>query len=343
MPYKNNFGSDQWPEFQSSVNADSVNGSRGTRSLGAIANQITQAQPQSSTDPYSAFRSAAMGWSGAQPGPRVGQMSATQPAASPGGISGPQLAAMLRSNSMIPPENRGDPGGGTVGGPPGTREPVPPPPTRGAGRGRAAGGGNPSTGPDPLANPDIDPGNGYVWNPIDKHWEPDLRPATPPGEQPPPPTEDTPQITPKAPPTYDLPGLIKALQQQLAPQFKYEQDQLARNLAAQGAKTGAIDSGGYGETFGRSMSQLVGDENARLSTATASGYESNLNRALQQYGIDINDRQFWADLALKAKQGDQNAQQFYAWLVTQQFGVSPSQLASIIGGFTPGVVFNPNP
>ena len=121
-----------------------------------------------------------------------------------------------------------------------------------------------------------------------------------------------------------------------------EQNDLARQQAAAGAQSGSIYGGGYQESAQRGMADLIAKQGASLTGPLNAAQQNNLNRQLQQYGIDINDRQFWANLSLRAFQGDQQAQQFYTWLMTQ-LGLTPAQVAAIIAGNTPGVAFNPNP
>ncbi len=136
---------------------------------------------------------------------------------------------------------------------------------------------------------------------------------------------------------------LYAQEQQLNnPAFITAQNQLARQLQAQGAKDQSIYGGGFGESYGRSMSNLVNQEQQSLTGPLNTAEQNNLARQLQQYGIDVTNRQFWADLSLKAYQGDQQAQQFYQYLMVS-LGLTPAQIASIVAGNTPTVAYNPNP
>jgi hypothetical protein len=355
MPYQNNFDSNQWPEFQQWPNADSNNGRTGSQTPGAVRNQTTQAAPQSTTDPYQSFKQTAMSWGTPQATdqtqntdvmPQFGPLGIT-PAGAPTTTStspynAAQLSQVIAPNAINESGNPGGGGtsGGTTGG--GGTTTTPPPTTTTTSRYQLPSpGGNISTGGGTTTTTPTTP----VDTPTNITGIPPTGVntlVTPPGTATTPLPGPNTQITPQAPNFPDLPSLIKTLQGMNEPLFRQEQTDLSRNLNAQAAQSGAINSGGFADSYSRAMSNLVNQQNSGLSTEAFQANQQNIAGALQKYGVDINDRQFWANLALKAYQGDQQAQQFYTYITTQ-LGLTPAQIANIIGGFTPGVAFNPNP
>lgn len=378
MPYQPNFAQKQWPEFQQGANADSTNGWTGARTGGAITNQRTQAVPQSTTDPYQSYKAAASTWNTLAE-PQAPQTPSMPFAPSPSGpvstagqlssiVTAPQSSSAMSASLPIAtnriiggdPNNPTGPGGDVItpggGGAPGGGA-TPPPTAPPAGRVRPSSPTNPNpsgtiTGPPKqFTDPNGPHPVGYTWSPSLGEWLPsDFNPDTPQGAPPPPPTPTTP-----TPPTPTTPAVVPQAPYYPDPQTLYNQllalnkpadveaqNQLARQLQQQGAQSGSIYGGGFGESYGRSMGNLVNQQEAALTGPLNTAQQGNLNRMLQQYGIDVNDKQFWANLALSAKNGDVQAQEFYTYLMTS-LGMTPAQIAAIIAGNTPTVAYNPNP
>lgn len=113
-------------------------------------------------------------------------------------------------------------------------------------------------------------------------------PPTPPPFVPPPaPTTPT---QPTAPGTYN--DVVKAIHDRFAPGFAQQQSDLARQLNAQGALTGDINSGGYGATFGRSMADLVNQQGSQEAGFLQQANENALNRGVEVYGTKAK---MWSD------------------------------------------------
>jgi hypothetical protein len=143
-----------------------------------------------------------------------------------------------------------------------------------------------------------------VWNPNTRSWD-RPQPAAPAGPTPPgvpgpnggpdwmtpepaaPLTSDGKEISHKPIDEYASPyniqnsGLEDALNRLLGKQFGREQDQLGRQLRANAALTGQIDSGGFGETYGSAMSDLVGKQGSRSADYLFTADQAEKNRQSQ--------------------------------------------------------------
>lgn len=108
--------------------------------------------------------------------------------------------------------------------------------------------------------------------------------------------------------------ILAAVHRLLAPSQQQAQSDLGRQLNAQGALTGDINSGGYGATFGREMGNLIGQQQAQEGQFANAANENQLNRSvdiyntqakmfsdgmqqqMQKYGVDTNAKlQQWLD------------------------------------------------
>lgn len=98
----------------------------------------------------------------------------------------------------------------------------------------------------------------------------------------------TPPVAPKAPDPSGYAGILKQLQDLMGGQFSYEATQLNRRLNGQAAMLGDTASGGYQEVNARANTQLEADQGNRLSGYLNTDWQSSLDRALQEYGIDKN-------------------------------------------------------
>lgn len=84
----------------------------------------------------------------------------------------------------------------------------------------------------------------------------------------------------------DYSGILAQLQKLMGGQFDYESTQLNRRMSAQGAVSGDLNSEGFGEVSGRANAQLAADQGNRLSGYLNTDWQSSLDRALQEYGIN---------------------------------------------------------
>lgn len=84
----------------------------------------------------------------------------------------------------------------------------------------------------------------------------------------------------------DYSGILKQLQDLMAGQNTYEHTQLNRGMDARAAALGDFQSGGYGEINARANAQLTANEGDKLSGYLNQDWQSSLDRALQQYGIN---------------------------------------------------------
>ncbi len=127
MPYQRNYGTNQFPEYQTNAGADSTNGYSGSMAPGAVTNQNVQREKPATrpaADPYVNFKTSAMEWSspqalsntlgGAQP-QTTGAATQTDPSA---------LSNVLGGGTQFPID--GPPSGGPGVTPPGTPPFVPP-------------------------------------------------------------------------------------------------------------------------------------------------------------------------------------------------------------------------
>lgn len=96
----------------------------------------------------------------------------------------------------------------------------------------------------------------------------------------------TPPPASGAPASSDYSGILAQLQKLMGGQFDYESTQLNRRMNAQGAISGDLNSGGFGEVSGRANAQLAADQGNRLSGYLNTDWQSSLDRALQEYGIN---------------------------------------------------------
>lgn len=100
----------------------------------------------------------------------------------------------------------------------------------------------------------------------------------------------------------DWNSILQQLQGMMNPQFQFESNQLNRNMNAQAALTGDMNSGGYGEVSGRANAQLSADQGNRLSGMLNTDWQNALARELQKYGIDVGsaDSRYTADRGVDA-------------------------------------------
>jgi hypothetical protein len=70
------------------------------------------------------------------------------------------------------------------------------------------------------------------------------------------------------------------------PMFQRQQDQFARKMRAQGALTGNIDSGGFGQDMAEGLAELGGQQSALLGDKISTAHEKALDRVLQKYVTD---------------------------------------------------------
>lgn len=185
-------------------------------------------------------------------------------------------------------------------------------------------------------------------------------PPTPPPTTPPPPVPPTPPPTPPPqppapptpPPTTPPPGTgdpwdfegqlskqISDYEKRVNPLFQQQRDDIQRRTLHAGALTGALNSGGFGETLNDALAQQYAQEQSTVAPQIAAmsmnaqalaldKFKTDMNtiltreqiasnadlersaQALQKYGIDHNDllERYKADLALKGIQYSSNAQ-----------------------------------
>jgi hypothetical protein len=70
------------------------------------------------------------------------------------------------------------------------------------------------------------------------------------------------------------------------PLFQRQQDQFARKMRAQGALTGNIDSGGFGQDMAEGLAELGGQQSALLGDKISTAHEKAIDRVLQKYVTD---------------------------------------------------------
>lgn len=263
-------------------------------------------------------------------------------------------------NVVNPDDPKGPPGPGgkpgetppgetpPAGTPPQTVSSIIPPrtpqPSKTEPPGRVPGPGE--AGPPVKLPPNLDPRGG----------PPSTLPTqgNPPPNLPPPPTlpTDPSGINPQ-----NVQQITDYLHNMLAPGQQNAQNQLSRSLNAQAALTGDINSGGYGDVYGRSMGNLIAQQNSSEGQMGEQFANDQFNRTLQKYGIDVNAvmQQYIGQLGaatniygttsnynLGLTNADVERENNIMRYILGSYGLAPSVIAALFP-FTPGSLIAPQP